>query len=619
MCGICGFTGDNNKQILRKMCDIIEYRGPDDSGTFEDRGISLGNRRLSIIGLGTGHQPVHNEDKSVWVTYNGEIYNYKTLRDELVSSGHKFYTDCDTEVIVHAYEEYGENCVSRFRGMFGFALWDMKKKQLLLARDRFGIKPLYYSMEGGELVFGSEIKSILIHPSVKTEADSSAMSDFLTLRYVPGEKTFFRGVSKILPGHVLTWKNGNAKVSRYWQANFEEDQQVPERDFLDGFRDAVQSHLMSEVPLGVFLSGGMDSSSIVAIMSQITDQPIKTFSVGFGDEKVDETPYARQVAEHFHTDHHEFIAGQDSMKLLPKILWHIEEPNADPAAIPLYILSEGAKKHVTVVLVGEGGDEVLGGYQHYNFISMKRKYGAAMKLASPFVGLAPKSLLDRYFKFASGLGEEGMKRFEAFAKAKSYDEAYYLLTAIFTEDEKKELLRLKFDTDVVSRLYSPYFAQKKNFTACQLFDINNWLTHLLTKADKVTMAHSLESRVPFLDNTFFDMCAKTLPDQRLHGSKGKWILRHVMTPILPKGIGTRKKHQFFVPTDKWLGDVKGAINEYLSEETIRRRGYFNAVYLNKIINGYNSSKIYYSRQLWNLITLETWHRVFIDVDWKKSP
>src|SRR5712671_442660 len=379
MCGIAGFVEapsapfafapDESRALIHGMCDVIRHRGPDDEGMWVEEGVGLGMRRLSIIDLSTGHQPIHNEDGSVWIVFNGEIYNFKELRRQLESAGHRFYTNTDTETIVHAYEQWGADAIKRLRGMFGLAIWDRKSKTLLLARDRIGIKPLYYAEVNGRLYFGSEMKSLLQAPDLPRELDPDALDHYLSFLYTPRDGSIFKGVRKLPPGHLLTWHDGRVAIEQYWQISAEETFAGSEAEAVHDLRavltDAVRSHLISDVPIGAFLSGGIDSSLVVGLMAQSSGARVKTFSIGFDEPAFDELEHARCVAQHFGTDHHEFVVKPDAVGILDRLVAHFDEPFADSSAIPTWYVSEMARRHVTVVLSGDGGDELFGGYERY--------------------------------------------------------------------------------------------------------------------------------------------------------------------------------------------------------------------------------------------------------------
>jgi len=625
MCGIVGTVGFVDRGLLNRMIDVIKHRGPDDSGVFIDRNICLGIRRLSIIDVKGGHQPIHNEDETLWIIFNGEIYNFISLREELRSKGHKFYTRSDTEVIIHLYEEEGEECLKKLRGMFAFAIWDNKKRKLFLARDIFGKKPLYYIQFDGNFIFASEIKSILQHEGIKRRMNEKALYYFLTFRYVPGPMTMFEGIMKLQPGHHLVYHNNRIEIKKYWDIDFRSEDH-PEQYYIKKLQELIEEsvkiRLMSEVPLGAYLSGGTDSSTVVAIMSKFLDKPVKTFTVGFDDERFDETKYAKIVADEFSTDYHELIIGMDSIKHLPKIVWYFDEPIADPAAIPTYLLSEFAKKEVTVVLTGEGGDELFAGYEQYKIIhNSKRflgKFPKRLRKAIPWlVKKSPKSMLNALFSYSSRLGEQGVRRFAEYVDSMDdLSKSYLSIVSIFDQNELDELI-LKNKYDVLE--FVDGFLKNPSLNIIDrllLIDTKVQLPdNLLMKGDRMTMAFSVEARNPLLDKKLSEFVSTTPSDLKLRGFTDKYILRKVMKKYVPKQIIKRKKQRFFVPIDIWFeGELKDIIKQLLSEEEVRKRGLFNYNYIQKIFNEYEKSKLYYSRQLWNLLNFELWCRIFLDGD-----
>lgn len=630
MCGICGIVGFEDKVLLRRMCDVISHRGPDDSGYYSDKNIELGSRRLSIIDVKGGHQPIHNEDETIWIVFNGEIYNFLKLKELLEENGHKFYTNCDTEVIVHAYEDYGEKCVKLLKGMFAFAIWDSKKKKLLLARDRVGKKPLYYASKNSSFLFGSEIKSMLQYEKIERKVDYEALHNFLTFRYVPGPLTMFKNIKKLQPGYILTYQNNKIRVRKYWDVKFgviNESENYYIKNILRLLRNSVKTRLMSEVPLGAYLSGGIDSSSVVGIMSEFMEEPVKTFTVGFGDEKFDENIYARIVSEKFGTDHHEFIVKPSKINILPKIVWHFDEPVADPAAIPVYLISELAKKYVTVVLTGEGGDEVFAGYEQCKIISNANRYIKYFpetlkdKIIPYILRTLPKNIFDSFFAYSSSLGEMGISRAVKFIKyLDDVDESYLVLTSIFDEDEKKNLysdetkIRVR-DLDSI-KVIRPYIKSVNSniLNKILLFEIKVQLPdNLLMKADKMIMAHSIEARVPLLDQEFIEFSNTIPPDLKLRGFNEKYIFRKAMKEIVPEIITKRNKQRFFVPIHSWFEDELKDVSENLfSEEQAVFKKYFNYHAIKNIKINFEKSKLYYSRQLWNILNFIIWHKIFIE-------
>ncbi len=606
-------VGEENKELLKKMCDIIQHRGPDDSGFFIDKDVSIGMRRLSIIDIASGKQPIHNEDETVWVVYNGEIYNYLDLKNELEMAGHKFYTKCDTEIFVHAYEQYGDLFVEKLRGMFAFAIWDVKNKKLILGRDRLGKKPLYYTTVNGTLIFGSEIKSILLHPEVKRLVNPRALHNFLSLQYIPGPDTMFAGINKLQPGNILIYENGNTTIKQYWDIKFGNDgldDNSCAKNLLELLKESVKIRLMSEVPLGVYLSGGLDSSSIVALMSQMVDEPIKTFTVGFGQPD-DEFNYARIVAEKFGTDHKELMVKTNLDKILPDVIWHFDEPVADPAALPTYQMSEVTKNHATVILVGEGGDEAFAGYGRYSQMLSLNRYSKFLvgpirsyvipnliKLVSV---VTPNNKAKKYLEFASGLIKVSND------KTKSY---FKLSSIGFDEKEKYDLYGENHtgSTESTESTMVKYFDVDEQLLHKMLsFDFKVWLCDkLLMKVDKMTMAFSIEARAPFMDHTLIEF-ANTIPNNlRLN----KYIFRKALSEILPVKILKRKKRAFRVPVSELLkNELKDISQQTLSE--FENDKMFNYAYIKNHILG-NPDKLMHNNQIWNLMFYRLWYKTFIE-------
>lgn len=643
MCGICGFCGFEDRHLLRRMASSIEHRGPDENGFLSDKGVSIANQRLKIIDLSEkGRQPIFNEDKTVAIVFNGEIYNYLELRRGLESKGHRFYGNSDTETIVHGYEEYGQDVVKLLNGDFAFAIYDLKKQLVFLARDRLGIKPLYYFFDGRRLLFASEIKAILEDHDVKRAVNRNALNLFISLRFIPGEETIFEGIKKLPPAHTLIYSVRDATVSvgRFWEINCSDGSVIKGTEgfftekILQLFEDSVERRLMSDVPLGVYLSGGIDSSSVVAMMSRIrkrenrlgsynVDNEIRTFSVGFGyGEETDELKHARLISEHFGTRHNEFTVSSDLIKLLPRIVWHCDEPLADPALIPVYLLSEKAKKHVTVVLTGDGGDELFAGYEQHRF--MKIINAAAIpaqvrgRILAAGLKLMPKAVLNKFFRYASSLGDKGVERaVRAFSTGDPLQQ-YLEIVSIFDEKEKQELFEATGNNSLryVRALLSDYFREYSS-SALDNFLAGEFKTVLpenfLMKADKMTAAHAVESRVPFLDHRLVELSFQIPPGLKLKGLTEKYIFRKAMAGIVPGGILSRKKQRFYVPIDRWISsDIKPLLQDFLSEKEIRRQGFFSYSYVEKAFRNYKSSPLFYGRQLWSLLTFQLWQKIFIE-------
>lgn len=611
MCGIFGMAGFSDRALLRKMGRLLSYRGPDDDGYFTDAGIGLGMRRLSIIDVKGGKQPVHNEKRDVLAVFNGEIYNYRELRQELEKKGHKFYTSSDTECIVHAYEEYGLRFPEKLNGMFAIALWDSGKKTLVLARDRLGKKPLYYTMLGRNLLFASEMKALLLHDGVKRSVNKKALHNYLSLRYCPGGETMLSGIYKLLPGRVMAYSRGKSSIKRYWDVKFR-DENAEGRDFyLEGLKsllqDSVRKRLISEVPLGVYLSGGLDSTAIVALMKESAPD-INTFSIGFGLES-DETGYARIASGFYGTNHREFVVeGTDLTKLLPKLVWHLDEPLADITNVPTYLISQLARKHVTVVLTGEGSDELFSGYAHEKAMLATQRMKNIMfsrRLASGAVKRLPLPLLNRFFEYPASMGGKGRERLAEYVRNMGNEPAMYSsLVSAFDDGEKKELC--KFSGSPAESLFRPFFGAGTNLSNKMLLvDANVWLpNYILPRLDRMTMANSIEGRAPFLDYRLVEFASKLPPGLR---TGDKYVLRRALRGMLPPQIVNRKKRTFITPVHFWgerqLLDMCSILHE--SE-------FFRKSFIEKMLGDYRNSKLIRERQLWALITFELWHRTFIE-------
>ena len=611
MCGIFGTAGFSDKTLLKRMGRLIRYRGPDDQGYFTDTGIGLGMRRLSIIDLKGGRQPVHNEDSDIWCVFNGEIYNYKELRAALPK--HRFYTESDTESIVHSYEEYGLRFPEKLNGMFAIALWDSRKKILILARDRVGKKPLYYTMIGKSILFASEIKALLLHEGVRREVNQKVLHNYLTLRYCPGNETMFKGIYKLLPGHLLTYRKGSVAIRKYWSLDVtprQHDSSVKAlRELLE---DSVKSRLISDVPIGVYLSGGLDSTAIVGLMKKAGAEKINTFSIGFGIES-DETGLAKNISEFYGTNHREFTVDSGGIhKVLPETVWHMDEPLADVTNIPTYLISGLARKHVKVVLTGEGSDELFSGYAHEKGMLKTRRMRHALSLARKLgaidaVKKMPLSFLDKFFEYPGSMGNKGRERMVEYLKSSREHEMYSTLVAAFDEKEKEDLCKIR-GFEPTKDLFKPFFSVKTSLANKMLLaDVAMWLpNYILPRLDKMTMANSVEGRAPFMDYRLLELSVRIPQDMKLKGNMEKYILRKAVADIVPKDVLKRKKRTFITPIHMWgeksLMDMCSILHE--SE-------FFRKDYVYKIIEDYRNSKLIRERQLWTLITFELWHRTFI--------
>ncbi len=629
MCGICGLALKEqlvDEKKLREMTDTLIHRGPDDSGLFVDRNIGLGHRRLSIIDLKGGHQPMSNEDKSVWIAYNGEVYNHAALRERLIASGHRYQTKSDTETLIHLYEEDGLEGIHQLRGMFAYSLWDARHKQVILVRDRLGIKPFYYYFDEGNLFWGSEIKALFASGYVKPRFRMQSLPDYLANRYTSAEDTLFEGIKRLLPGHVLVWKNGKIDIRQYWDIHFKEphepvDEAALVEEFGGLFEEAVKMRLMSDVPLGVFLSGGIDSSAIAAVMSKLVSEPIKTFSVAFKEREGNERQYARMVSQRFRTDHYEVIVTPESFfGHLPKLIWHEDEPIAFPSSVPLYFVSELARSKVKVVLTGEGSDELLAGYAKYRKTLINAAFG---NVYSSVVPAAVRKLL----RNATGALPRDSKFRQKLSRTFLYlepdiESIYFDNFSVFSRQELKSLLSSNAQTmlDDVSpfAMNMEYFQKSdaRNLLDRILYtDIKTYLHELLMKQDQMSMAASIESRVPFLDHKLVEFAA-TLPSSlKLRGAMTKYILKQSLTNVLPREILFRRKMGFPVPLKTWFQrGMFPKLREYLLGERTLSRGYFNKRYVEQLLHDHTTGIQDHSERIWSLVNFELWNRIFIDGD-----
>lgn len=626
MCGIAGyynFDPQNAAQEadLRRMCDVIRHRGPDQDGYFVFDNVALGMRRLSIIDLKTGKQPIPNEDKSIWIVYNGEVYNFPELRNELEAKGHRFRTQTDTETVVHAYEEWGADCPAKLNGMFAFAIWDNRCKRLFLARDRIGIKPLYYYAGGDRFVFGSELKSLLQLDTVPREIDPEALDLFLTYEYVPAPHSILRNIRKLPAGHTLTVSQGKVVLQQYWELQFHENgisKEAAKDELLAILQDSVQKRLISDVPLGAFLSGGIDSSTIVALMSRVMDQPVKTFSIGFEDQSYNELHYARAIAEHFKTEHHEFIIRPDAVELADQLVYLVDEPFGDFSIFPTYLVSKMAREHVKVVLSGDGGDELFGGYDTYvaNWSDrLYRKYVPAAlreKMIKPAVYLLPptdkkKGLVNRARRFIEG-------------SSLPTDLEHTRWMTFLIEEEKASLYHEDFQAGRNGaspfNLMREYFARAATQDALnrQLYvDIKTYLCDdILVKVDRMSMAVSLEARVPFLDHRVVEFSARLPGDLKQQQTKTKIILKEALADLLPPQILKRGKEGFSIPIKSWLKkELRPLMTDLLSAERLQQDRLFDAGYVEKLMREHLHGKENHSHRLWALMVFHIWKRNYL--------
>jgi asparagine synthase (glutamine-hydrolysing) len=625
MCGISGIVNFNvsepvNGHLLERMTSAQAHRGPDDQGYFIENNVGLGHRRLSIIDLSGGKQPIFNEDGSVVVVFNGEIYNFAELTGDLISRGHQFTTRSDTETIVHAYEEYGEDCMRDFRGMFAFAIWDRRLRRLFLVRDRLGIKPVYYYAGKEFFVFASEIKSLLEHPKVPREVDPEALDLYASLRYVPGPRTMFKNIFKLQPGHWMMVEDGRITIRKYWDLEYRQragsDAEFTE-EFTQLLEESVRLRLISEVPLGVFLSGGLDSSTMLAMMSKITGgERIKTFSVGFetdgpsGDEASDanEFAFAREAAAHFGAEHHEFMVSADQFRdAIPTMVSHLDEPMGDPTCIPLYFISRLAREHITVVLSGEGADETMGGYSLYqttmSLERMRRRLGPFADMA-PALGSLP--IGDRARNYVRRFGHRLEDHYRGVGRTLSLETKLALMGH----------QRFHRSQEVLGDIFGNYYKrveQASDLNRMLYADAKVWLPEdLLLKADKMTMATAVELRVPFLDHKLVEFTA-SLPDSlKIRQGQGKWILRHAMGTVLPPSIVHRPKKGFSMPATSLLrSELRDFVHDALLSRDSACRKFFNPQAIEDTVTRQERGKLSGYQTIWSLLVFELWHRQFI--------
>ena len=631
MCGITGIMYFRNAarveaEILRKMCAAMVHRGPDDEGIYIDGAVGIGMRRLSIVDLATGHQPLSNEDGNVWIVFNGEIYNHAELREKLQARGHHYRTNSDTETIIHLYEEYGTECVHHLRGMFAFAIWDARQQRLFIARDRLGIKPLYYRVTSDRIAWGSEIKVILAGSDEGREFDRTALPEYLAFGYLSGPDTFYRGIVKLMPGHWMTVDStGKLHIERYWDLPVHQAEPKPASEYIATFRDmlehAVRSHLMSDVPLGVFLSGGVDSSAVAALMTKIRRAPVETFSVGYSEDQYSELPYARIVARHLNSAHHEvLVSQQEFFDALPQLIRHEDEPIVWPSSVPLYFVAKLAQQHVKVVLTGEGADETLAGYTRYAFtlknaawdrvyrgivpgairgairgsIADSSLLGATIrrKLSHTFLARNGNSwasfYFDNFFSAFSGAEQDGLLTDEARRQC-SAGSAYANVLQYWENSSGEMLHRL---------LYT---------------DIKTYLVELLMKQDNMSMAASIESRVPFLDHPLVEFATNIPQSLQLGGLSGKHILKKAVEDLLPHSILYRPKLGFPTPWSRWLaGRQLDVIRNLLMEPRSLDRGLFRRDGVEKLFQEHRAGYRDNYDRIWRLLNLELWHRACLE-------
>jgi len=613
---------DVDQALLGRMCAAIRHRGPDEDGFYINSGVGLGMRRLSIIDLKSGQQPIHNQDRTAWIVFNGEIYNYRELRDKLEKLGHTFYTNSDTEAIVHAYDQYGADCPKHLRGMFAFAIWDERTEELFLARDRVGKKPLLYAQVNGQFVFGSEFTALLPHPGLSKDIDFEAIDHYLSFMCVPAPLTAYRSIRKLEPGHSLRYRKGELKIERYWQPDFSRKLNISEQEAgeqtIKILRDAVRVRLMSEVPLGAFLSGGIDSSAVVALMAEESSQPVKTFSIGFEEQDFSELHHARRVAEHVGADHHEFIVRPDALEVLPILVEHYGEPYADSSAIPTYYVARETRKHVTVALNGDGGDESFAGYERYAAMRLAERYHRIPAVLRESVVRQTIELMPSSETRRGRIRD--LKRFVQSASLPGV-ERYLRWVSVFDSETKQDLLTEDFKRQTqgvrAAGLLEPWFARANGsgiVDAVLLTDIMTYLPNdLLVKVDIATMANSLEARSPFLDHHVMEFAASLPVKFKLRGLTTKYLLKRILTKLLPAENLDRRKMGFGVPIGHWFrGQLQPFLRETILAEKSLKRGLFRPEVVSRMVELHTRGERDYSHQLWTLLMLELWFQRFID-------
>jgi len=627
MCGITGFVNANreaaDRSILEAMNHAILHRGPDEDGFYVKGNVALAMRRLAIIDLASGQQPMYNEDRTKAIVFNGEIYNYQELRENLDQLGHKFYTKSDTEVVIHLYDEYGVEGLQHLRGMFAIAIWDERDKSLFLARDRVGKKPILYSHQpNGDLIFGSEFSAVLKHPAVSRVVDLEAIDNYMSYLCVPAPMTAFKQIRKLEPGHWLLWKDGEIRTQRYWQPDFSKKIKISEEEAIVEttriLRESTKMRMISEVPLGAFLSGGVDSSAVVALMAQESEQPVKTFSIGFEEQDFSELKYAKRVAEHVGAEYNEFIVRPNALDVIPTLVDHYGEPYADSSAIPTYYVAKETRKHVTVALNGDGGDESFAGYERYAAMRIAEKYARVPAALRKVFVEAPVSLLP-----SSELKRSRFRDAKRFLRAANLPrtERYFRWVTTFNRDAKKELYTADFAASVAGQdplsLLDTWFAKANGTGTLDAILLTDQMTYLpndlLVKVDIATMANSLEARSPFLDHKLIEFAA-TLPESmKMSGAGTKSLLKKVAARLVPKEVIYRRKMGFGVPIGKWFrGEMKDFVRSVLLSEGSLKRGIVKPEILERYVNEHIAGDRDHSFQLWTFLMLELWFQRFID-------
>jgi len=636
MCGICGKISSNGSSnisegLIQKMCGALKHRGPDNEGIYINSQsaiqspqikVGLGHRRLSIIDLSqAGHQPMSNENGKIWIVMNGEIYNFLELRRILEKRGHRFKSRTDTEVILHLYEDKKEDCLKDLRGMFAFAIWDVEKQKLFLARDRLGQKPLLYSFKSNTLVFASELSAILQDAGINRDISLSSIDDFLKYRYIPAPFTIFKDVRKLPPAHFLTLENNKVKIEKYWKLDYSKKIVAHEEEYceriLDLLKESTKIRLVSDVPLGAFLSGGIDSSAIVGTMAQLIDKPVKTFSIGFEEKSFNETPYAKIISKKFGTEHKEFMIKANALEILPELIAHFGEPYGDSSAIPAYYLSMMTREHVTVALNGDAGDESFGGYERYVANRMAEKYKIPLCIL--------KKITDKTIKYASESThhKDKINRLKRFMNGAvlNKEERYSSFISLFDDERREKIysdyMKGEIERDIRGNIILNEYrkANVPDLIDSTLFvDLMSYMPgDLLPKVDITSMAHSLEARSPFLDHKFLEFSARIPSSLKIKGITTKYILKKALKGMLPESILKREKMGFGVPVGKWFRDeLRDYTYEILLDSKTTKRNYFKKESVKQLLDDHCKGKVNNGARIWSLLNLELWHRMFID-------
>ncbi len=624
MCGICGYIDyrnnvENKRSLISKMCELMTHRGPDEYGYFFRNNVALGHRRLSIIDLSTGSQPMSNETKTIWIVYNGEIYNFPEIKKNLMQKGFTFRTKSDTEVLLKGYEVYGIDILQHINGMFAFAIWDEQKNRLFVARDRLGKKPLYFYQDSNCFIFSSELKALIANPEVKRDVNLEAVDKYFSYGYIPAPFTIFSNIHKLRAGHYLMWEKEKIRVNQYWDVEYRTDNLYKNEDeyveeLIGILKSSIKRRLISDVPLGAFLSGGLDSSTVVGLMSQVASEKVKTFTIGFSERAYSEVDDARCVADKFDTDHHEYTVEANAIEILPKIVWHFDEPFADSSAVPTYYVSQIARQNVTVILSGDGGDELFAGYKRYMERDQFKSYKSIPRvIREKIIGSIARSLpfnaKGKNFLLAISQLEQKENR--------GFTELYpFIKHDLFTTDLTNEIG--KFDLPEALIDYWNHKPESSLLSRMQYFDTKIYLPDdILVKVDRMSMAHSLETRAPLLDYHLVEFAAGIPPHLQMKDGKGKYILRKLAKKFLPQQILTKKKQGFAIPANEWFQkELFDYAYQLLTANRFKTRGYFNQKNIDLMLTEHKQGKRDYSNWIWSLIIFELWHQTFIDSDLK---